>query len=343
MRKVEVLFFACCTTLLIKRLPGQDTSRVKGAVRDKAWDMGLGIGLDSAQLLQLNPRVGAGQNRLGFGGAINVNAKYRRKRLNWDNTLVTQFGVHRLGAGAIGRGTLTRVPFQKSLDEIRVDSRLGVKASGKSKLSYAVAINFISQIAATYKGPPSFPGNFLLPLKGKDTRLQSQFFSPAQLSLSAGMDFKPGEKWVIYYSPLAGRLIVVNNDEITQLGVPGNPVEKSAPGAFISSENVDEQLGTLLRVSYRTRFWENKCTYATAIQCYANYLKDFQYVDLQYWTNDLSMKIVKGFQFSLTVNAYYDRDVLVQLTDYSQPNGVRGLGRAVSVNQQMLMKYALTF
>jgi hypothetical protein len=35
--------------------------------------------------------------------------------------------------------------------------------------------------------------------------------------------------------------------------------------------------------------------------------------------------------------------VLVQITDYSQPNGVRGLGRGVSINQQMLMKYALTF
>lgn len=321
----------------------QNKEGQKKPKKDSIWDIGLGLGVDGAQLLQLNPRVGSGQNRVGFGGAINFSAKYKKKRAVWDNTFVSQFGVQRLGAGVIGQGTLTKVPFQKSIDEIRIDSRLGIKASGKSKLSYASGINFISQIAPTYKGPATFPGNFLKKLDGKDTRLQSLFFSPAQISISAGMDFRPNDKWAFYYSPLAGRFIIVKNDEIARLGVHGNPVEKSTAGAIISAENIDKQLGTLVRLSYKTKFWENKFTYASVIQLYSNYLKDFKYVDLQYWTNDLSMKIIKGFQLSLTVNAYYDRDVLVQITDYSQPNGVRGLGRAVSINQQMLMKYALTF
>lgn len=329
--------------LLIPSIFAQKKEEGKKTKKDSIWDIGLGIGVDGAQLLQLNPRVGSGQNRVGFGGAINFSAKYKKKRAVWDNTFVSQFGVQRLGAGVIGQGTLTKVPFQKSIDEIRMDSRLGIKATGKSKLSYASGVNFISQIAPTYKGPASFPGNFLKKLDGKDTRLQSLFFSPAQISVSAGMDFRPNDKWAIYYSPLAGRFIIVNNDEIAFLGVHGNPVEKSSTGTIVSAENIDKQLGTLLRLSYKTKFWENKFTYASAIQLYSNYLKDFKYVDLQYWTNDLSMKIIKGFQLSLTVNAYYDRDVLVQITDYSQPNGVRGLGRAVSINQQMLMKYALTF
>lgn len=321
----------------------QNSREEKKLKKDSIWEIGLGVGVDGAQLLQLNPRVGSGQNRIGFGGAINFSAKYKKKRAVWDNTFVSQFGVQRLGAGVIGQGTLTKVPFQKSIDEIRFDSRLGIKASGKSKLSYASGINFISQIAPTYKGPASFPGNFLKKLDGKDTRLQSLFFSPAQISISAGMDFRPNDKWAIYYSPLAGRFIIVENNEIAMLGVHGNPVEKSSSGTIISAENIEKQLGTLLRLSYKAKFWENKFTYASAIQIYSNYLKDFKYIDLQYWTNDLSMKIIKGFQLSLTVNAYYDRDVLVQITDYSQPNGVRGLGRAISINQQMLMKYALTF
>ena len=61
--------------------------------KDSIWDIGLGIGVDGAQLLQLNPRVGSGQNRVGFGGAINFSAKYKKKRAVWDNTFVSQFGV----------------------------------------------------------------------------------------------------------------------------------------------------------------------------------------------------------------------------------------------------------
>lgn len=150
----------------------------KKSTKDSIWDIGLGIGVDGVQLLQLNPRVGSGQNRVGFGGAINFSAKYKKKRTVWDNTFVSQLGVQRLGAGVIGQGTLTKVPFQKSIDEIRLDSRLGIKATGKSKLSYASGLNFISQIAPTYKGPASFPGNFLKKLDGKDVRLQSLFFHP---------------------------------------------------------------------------------------------------------------------------------------------------------------------
>lgn len=332
-------FFFLFSSLVMAQNAGVE----KKSVKDSLWDINLGIGIDGAQLLQLNPRVGSGQNRLGFGGAINFGAKYKKNRAVWDHTFVSQFGVQRLGAGVIGQGTLTKVPFQKSIDEIRIDSRLGIKATGKSKLSYASGFNFINQIAPTYKGPASFPGNFLARLEGKETRLQSLFFSPAQISISAGMDYRPNDKWAFYYSPLAGRFIIVGNDEIALLGVHGNPVEKSPTGAIISASNIEEQLGTLFRLSYKAKFWENKCTNASVIQLYSNYLKDFKYVDLQYWTNDLSMKIIKGFQLSLTVNAYYDRDVLVQITDYSQPNGVRGLGRALSINQQMLMKYALTF
>ena len=71
---------------------------------ERSWRSGAGIGLDAAQLLQINPRVGAGQNRLGFGGAVNAFAKYSRNRLVWDSQGNWQFGVQRLGSGVIGSG-----------------------------------------------------------------------------------------------------------------------------------------------------------------------------------------------------------------------------------------------
>ncbi len=43
------------------------------------WKTGLSLGLDFSQLLQINPRQGAGQNRLGAGTAITAFAKYKKK------------------------------------------------------------------------------------------------------------------------------------------------------------------------------------------------------------------------------------------------------------------------
>jgi len=57
----------------------QKNEEVKKTKKDSIWDIGLGIGVDGVQLLQLNPRVGSGQNRVGFGGAINFSAKYKKK------------------------------------------------------------------------------------------------------------------------------------------------------------------------------------------------------------------------------------------------------------------------
>jgi len=64
--------------LLIPSIFAQKKEEGKKIKKDSIWDVGLGIGVDGAQLLQLNPRVGSGQNRVGFGGAINFSAKYKK-------------------------------------------------------------------------------------------------------------------------------------------------------------------------------------------------------------------------------------------------------------------------
>ena len=43
------------------------------------WKTGASFGLDFSQLLQINPRQGAGQNRIGSGIAIGAFAKYKKK------------------------------------------------------------------------------------------------------------------------------------------------------------------------------------------------------------------------------------------------------------------------
>jgi hypothetical protein len=308
--------------------------------RPDGWDTGAGIGFDFAQLFQLNPRQGAGQNRLGFGGAVNFFANYKKDRLAWDNIANWQFGLQRLGNGVIAPGSDERVPFQKSIDEVRLNSKFGYKTSEDSNFFYAANFSFLSQIVPTYNDP-GLPGNFPSAISDSSSIL-SQFFSPAVITISAGMDYKPNDKVSVYYSPLGGKFIVVSDDTIAAQGVHGNPVERDDQGNITSFENVFSQLGSLLRINYTDKYLEDKLNLTSSLVLYSNYLNNPQNIDVD-WTNEMALTVLKNLQIALTVNVFYDDDVLVQITDFDAPNGVSGLGKRVSLTQQLLVKYNVVF
>lgn len=319
------------------------------------WRRGAGLGLDMSQLLQINPKVGSGQNRVGFGGAVNYFAKYKKDRLAWDNTASWQFGIQRLGSGIIAQGTTDKIPFQKAIDELRFNSKYGFKAADTSRFFYAANLSFLSQLTKTFEGPNSYPGFYLTDITSIDTSyagdpLQSRFFSPATITLSVGIDYTPVDNLSIYYSPVGGKFIIVADDEIAAKGVHGNPVRGTAvDGRFADFDNVDAQLGSLLRMNYSNNFLEEKMNITSALTLFSNYVRQPQNIDVD-WTNELNLKILKNIQFAVLVNIFYDHDVKVQITDYDFPSGIRKnaegnpvTGRRVSVTQQLLIKYATTF
>ncbi|MDX1940482.1 MAG: DUF3078 domain-containing protein [Saprospiraceae bacterium] len=306
----------------------------------KAWQTGAGMGLDFAQLFQLNPRQGAGQNRVGLGGAINFFANYKKDRIAWDNLSSWQFGLQRLGSGVIAQGATEKIPFQKAIDELRLNSKIGYKTAESSKFFYAANFSFLSQLLSTYNDP-GLPGNF--PKALSDTSIfLSKLFAPATITISAGIDYKPTEKLSFYYSPLGGKFIIVGNDIIAATGVHGNPVDKDGQGNIIGFDNVLAQLGSLLRVNYSSKFMEDRLAFSSAILFFSNYLENPQNIDVD-WTNELAITVIKNLQLSATLNVFYDDDVRVQVTDYDAPNGVNGVGKRVSLTQQLLLKYNVVF
>ena len=322
----------------------QDTTKNAPPKAKKVWKIGAGIGLDFAQLMQVNPRQGAGQNRIGFGCATNTFAKYKKDRIAWDNTTNWKFGVQRLGAGVIAQGIGDRrIPFQKAIDVFRINSKFGYRTSKDSKFFYATNVSFLSQLTKTYQGNKTLPGNFLSDITGEN-KLLAKFFSPATITLSIGMDLKPTDHLSFYYSPVGGKFIFVPDDNIAQLGVHGNPVEgkKNEAGIYPEFRNTFMALGSLLKMNYDSIFFNKKLALNSSLTLFSNYIENPQNIDID-WTNELALKISKGFQAALTLNVLYDDDVMVQITDYDKPNGVAGLGKRVSLTQQFLLKYNLAF
>ncbi len=313
----------------------------EAAPPSSTWTRTAGMGLDFAQLLQINPRQGAGQNRIGIAGAVNIAASYKKDKIVWDNTGLWQFGLQRLGAGVIQSGSsLKKVPFQKSIDELRFNTKVGYSLSEKKRLFFALDGSMLTQLTPTYQGNAQFPGNFLSDIAG--TGANSRFFAPATLTLSTGIDFKPTPKLSLFYTPLGGKFIVVADDRIAMLGVHGNPVTRDALGNVIDFKSAFKGLGSLARAQYNAKFLNDRLAIASNLALFSNYLDNPQNVDVD-WTNQLDFSILKGLQLSVLMNVFYDHDVLVQISDPDAPNGISGLGRRVSLTQQFLVKYAVVF
>ena len=95
------------------------------------WKLGGAIGMDFAQMLFVNPKFGAGEDKIGIGGNLSFFAKYKQNRLSWDNFLGLTFGVQRLGSFR------RQIPFQKSVDELRLTSKFGYSITDQSPFGYA--------------------------------------------------------------------------------------------------------------------------------------------------------------------------------------------------------------
>jgi hypothetical protein len=335
MKNFLLLLMALIITLpmSLNNLQAQDTAAEEKKEETPLWETGAGLGLDFAQLLQINPKQGAGQNRLGIGGAINFFAKHKKDRFAWDNLASWQLGLQRLGSGVIAQGSDTKIPFQKAIDELRLNSKAGYAVKKDSKLFIAADFFFMSQLTPTYNGTDNYPGNFLSDVSGDGSAvLQSRLFAPAVITLSAGIDYKVSDNLSFYFSPIGAKWIVVSDDGIAALNVHGNPV----------GENVFSALGALARVNYSNKFLEDRLVYTSGLILFSNYKLEPQNIDVD-WVNEIGFNIFKGLQAAITLNVFYDHDVKVQITDYEAPNGVSGVGRRASITQQFLLKYNVTF
>ncbi len=281
----------------------------------EGWDLGGGIGLDFTQLGLYNPRVGAGSNRIGFGGLNTLFAHYKKGKLAWDNDGSLQLSVQRIGS--------SENPFEKNIDILRLSSILGYQF-GEGKLYGAVATTFESLLL------PSYQGNFL---SGPDSTLQAQFLSPARISFSPGLTYKANEHLTIFYSPVSSRLIYVANDAIAQLNVHGNE-----PG-----KNTFFNLGSNLNATYNNKFIEDKLLVTTSLDLYSNYLKEPQNVDVL-WKANIGWELFKNFSLNLATELFYDHDILVQVD--RNKDGIydpNELGRRVSFTEALLLKYNYVF
>ncbi len=307
------------------------------------WIQGGGLGLDIGQLAFLNPKLGSGENRFGLGGAISYFANLLEDRYYWNNNFSLNMALQKLGGGVIRMNSDVKTPFQKSIDELRINSKFGYAVADGSKFNYAVDFSFLSQFTPTYNSSVD-GGNYLKDIDELETSLASKLFSPATIIFGIGIDYKPTPSWSIYLSPVSYKGLIVADDEIAALGIHGNPWT-----SVTDYENTDHQIGGLLKLGYAGNLVPERITYKTTLGLYSNYLDKPQNIDVD-WVNELAIQIYKGLQLSVLANLFYDDNVKVQISDSEAVGGVlRGpdgnpiTGNRVSITEQILLKYIHVF
>jgi len=324
------------------------TLRKEKVTKDSSgWQLGMAFGLDFFQLLQINPKVGAGEDRIQFGGVSTIFGVYQKDRLRWENIGTLLFAVQRLGSGStmIGSNVVPK-PYQKTVDELRVVSSFSYDKSEGSPWSYSADFIFSSQVVSTYRG------NFLRDVSGNNEGPVSRFMSPAQISFSPGSRYQPNENWRILFSPASFKSIVVADDAIAS--IPGKEEDKVGLHGTVwraedDFENVFFQFGASFRTQYQNKYAKEKLQQKSELILFSNYLMEAKNIDLN-WRNELSYEVFSGLTLNFIANFFYDHDVFIQKTDWDEPDGVERdsdgsprLSRGLNVVQSFTVQYNYIF
>jgi hypothetical protein len=248
------------------------------------WKRG-GIGTLTFTQLSFYQWAAGGENSYTETALLNLFANYKKGSTSWDNTLD-------LGYGIIKQGDLTK----KSNDRIDFSSQFGKKASGK--WNYSTLLAFKTQFAPGYNYPD-------------DSTIIANFFSPAYITLSIGMDYKPNEHFSLFLSPVTGKMTLVIDDSLSAKGAYGVD-----PGKKMRLE-----FGGFLKASYKLTVMKN-VDLATKIDLFSNYLNNPQNIDVN-WELMISMKVNEYLSATFNTLVLYDDDIDVPRKDKLPGPGVQ--------------------
>ncbi len=132
---------------------------------------------------------------------LNLNAVYTRNKVMWENNLAAKYGM------IYSNQFLEPYYLRKNLDELFLNTKYGYKVS---KAWYVSAFaNLETQFTNGYEYPEDE-----LEAETTDRDTISQFFAPATIKISLGMEYIPNKYFSAFISPVTARLTVCRNDKL---------------------------------------------------------------------------------------------------------------------------------
>ena len=245
-----------------------------------------GYGLNINQLALSNWAAG-GENSWAGKAFANFSLIDHKKR----------FEQKLVGTFAFGISRFADKRLEKQDDKI--DLTYSLTLDSKTQWNISTVATFNTQFANGYKYP-------------NDSTVISSFFAPAYLTLSGGYSYKTkDERFHIFFSPIAGKVTFVLNQDLADLGSFG--VKKGyydSHDQWIPGEHIAAALGVNVIINYKQPIGKN-ITYTTMLNTFYNYVETQEHDRLPWdvnWENTFHFAVTKYITTVLFVHLKYDHN-----------------------------------
>ncbi|MFT4680078.1 MAG: hypothetical protein ACI84C_000475 [Flavobacteriales bacterium] len=287
--------------------------------KDTLWTKGGTFGLNFSQVYLDNWAAG-GQSSMSVNGLISLFANYAKDKSSWDNTLDMAYGM-------LWQGDAAGV---KTDDKLDFASKYGIKAN--ENWYYSALVNFKTQFTAGYDNPfaPDSLRNEI-----------STIMAPAYILASLGMDYKKGDKFSAFISPITSKMTIVNSQTLANAGAFGvDGAEFDELGNVVTEGKMFRQeIGAYVKLMYKTNIVENVAL-QTKLDLFSNYLNNPGNIDVS-WETLISMKINKYLSTTISTSVLYDDDIRIARNEDEITNG--GGGPAVQFKEVLAVGLSVQF
>ncbi len=248
----------------------------------KTWKTGGTFGLNLAQGSLSNWAAGGEEFSISVNTFINAYAFYQKGKHSWDNNLSFYLGYVKT----------TSLGTRKNDDRFEYLTKYGYALNPKLNLSGL--FNIRTQFFKGYTYPDNIAKVY-----------SSNFFAPAYILLSPGLDYHPVKNLSIYLSPITARWVLVKDTALSTLyGVA-------------AGEKSDFQFGAYASISYLANLGK-AVTYTGKLDLFSNYKREPQNIDV-YMTNLFAAKISNVLSATYSLTIIYDDDVKQFGPDHNAP------------------------
>jgi hypothetical protein len=270
----------------IKDMQNAASKEVKG-LDSNGWKKG-GLFLINVNQGHLSNWVGGGeQNTLGINAVLNYAINYKKDKVRWDNYFEVALGMQ--NATSFNK-------FRKTDDRFDITSKYGYQIA--SKLYASALFNFNTQMLEGYAYQAT-----------SETKI-SNLLSPGKVLLSLGFEYRPGNNFSVFVSPVTTRWLLKLDDDFLNQAVFGVPA---------GSKSYNE-IGAYLSARYKKDI-AKFATYTTRLDLFSNYKRDPQNIDVLF-NNLLVLKYNTWLATSISVDILYDHDILAK----TQLKQILGIG-----------------
>jgi hypothetical protein len=258
------------------------------ATKDTSWSQygGFLVNFNQSTFYQWAP---GGQSNLSFSTVANYTIKYEKAKNIWKTDFLGSYGtVRNFDIGATGK---IEKFWRKSDDVLQINTKYSRKAS--EKWFYSANVNFLSQFDKGYAAPDFTAENY-----------KSNLLAPAFITAALGFTYRPNPSFEAFVSPATGKITLVNDQKLADLGIAGVEKGKKSRSEFGASAVIQFNKSNLIK----------NVDVKTMLQLFNNYTdadkENRKNIDVT-WNWNVIMKINKFLSASIIGQLVYDDNILV--------------------------------